>query len=191
MLRFHFLQWWFGLSDPTMKKALHDASLYCEFVWLEPGSMRLPDESAILRFYHLLEENRFSIQMLATINATLVVKWPTLKCGKVVDATRLAALRAIKNSGGEPGPEMGMTKEVNLWEFGMESHFGVEACSDFGDIVIGTLANVNDVTPSHGWLHEEKSVMFVDAGYPGATKRSEANGVEWQVAMLPGKRRAP
>jgi IS5 family transposase len=27
MLLVHFLQQWFGLSDPVMKKALHDASL--------------------------------------------------------------------------------------------------------------------------------------------------------------------
>ena len=29
MLRIHFLQQWFGLSDPAMEEALHDVSLYC------------------------------------------------------------------------------------------------------------------------------------------------------------------
>lgn len=32
--------------------------------------------------------------------------------------------------------------------------------------------------------------MFADAGYQGAAKRAEATGVDWQVAMRPGKRRA-
>src|SRR3990167_10388105 len=54
MLRIHFMQQWFGLSDPAMEEALHDVSLYCEFARLDPGMMRLPDESTILRFRHLL-----------------------------------------------------------------------------------------------------------------------------------------
>ena len=32
--------------------------------------------------------------------------------------------------------------------------------------------------------------MFTDAGYQGATKRAKATGVDWHVAMRPGKRRA-
>ena len=32
--------------------------------------------------------------------------------------------------------------------------------------------------------------MFADAGYLGASKRPEATGVDWHVAMRPGKRKA-
>ena len=32
--------------------------------------------------------------------------------------------------------------------------------------------------------------MFADAGYQGAAKRPEATGVDWHVAMRPGKRKA-
>jgi transposase, IS5 family len=74
MLRIHFLQQWFGLSDPAMEEALHDVSLYCEFARLDPGGMRLPDETTILRFRHLLEANNLSAGLLATINATLAAK---------------------------------------------------------------------------------------------------------------------
>ncbi|SEL35337.1 Transposase domain, partial [Roseateles sp. YR242] len=31
MLRIHYLQQWFGLSDPAMEEALHDIPLYREF----------------------------------------------------------------------------------------------------------------------------------------------------------------
>ena len=31
MLRIHYLQQWFGLSDPAMEEALHDVPLYREF----------------------------------------------------------------------------------------------------------------------------------------------------------------
>ena len=72
MLRIHFLQQWFGLSDPAMEESLHDTPLYCEFARLDPGATRLPDESTILRFRHLLEANNLSLQIMAAINATPV-----------------------------------------------------------------------------------------------------------------------
>ena len=71
MLRIHFMQQWFGLSDPAMEEALHDVPLYCQFARLDPGMSRLPDESTILRFRHLLEEHGLSLQIMAAINATL------------------------------------------------------------------------------------------------------------------------
>ena len=190
MLRIHFLQQWFGLSDPAMEQALHDVSLYCEFAKLDPGSMRLPDETTILRFRHLLEENNLSIQLLAAINATLATKGLMLKTGTVVDATLIAAPSSTKNSSGERDPEMHQTKKGNQWHFGMKAHIGVDAESGLVHTVIGTAANVNDVTQGHGLLHGDERIVFADAGYQGASKRAEATGVNWQVAMRPGKRRA-
>ena len=190
MLRIHFLQQWFGLSDPAMEEALHDVSLYCEFARLDPGAMRLPDESTILRFRHLLEENNLSIQLLATINATLATRGLMLKTGTVVDATLIASPSSTKNSAGERDPEMHQTKKGNQWHFGMKAHIGVDADSGLVHTVIGTAANVHDVTQAHGLLHGDEQVVFADAGYQGATKRPEATGVDWHVAMRPGKRRA-
>ena len=190
MLRIHFLQQWFGLSDPAMEEALHDIALYCQFARLDPGGMRLPDESTILRFRHLLEEHDLSIQLMATINATLATKGLMLKTGTVVDATLVAAPSSTKNSRGERDPEMHQTKKGNQWHFGMKAHIGVDADSGLVHTVIGTAANVNDVTQGHGLLHGEETVVFADAGYQGATKRLEATGVDWHVAMRPGKRRA-
>ena len=190
MLRIHFLQQWFGLSDPAMEEALHDVPLYCEFAHLDPGMGRLPDESTILRFRHLLEENNLSIQLLATINATLATKGLMLKTGTVVDATLIAAPSSTKNSTGERDPEMHQTKKRNQWHFGMKAHIGVDADSGLVHTVIGTAANVHDVTQGHGLLHGDEQVVFADAGYQGATKRAEATGVDWHVAMRPGKRRA-
>jgi IS5 family transposase len=190
MLRIHFLQQWFGLSDPAMEEALHDVPLYCEFAHLDPGMGRLPDESTILRFRHLLEENNLSIQLLATINATLATKGLMLKSGTVVDATLIAAPSSTKNSTGERDPQMHQTKKGNQWHFGMKAHIGVDADSGLVHTVIGTAANVHDVTQGHGLLHGKEQVVFADAGYQGATKRPEATGVDWHVAMRPGKRRA-
>ena len=190
MLRIHFLQQWFGLSDPAMEEALHDTPLYCEFARLDAGMARMPDETTILRFRHLLEEHNLSIQLLATINATLIAKGLMLKTGTVVDATLIAAPSSTKNSTGERDPEMHQTKKGNQWHFGMKAHIGVDADSGLVHTVIGTAANVNDVTQGHGLLHGEEVVVFADAGYQGSVKRPEATGVDWHVAMRPGKRRA-
>ena len=189
MLRIHFLQQSFGLSDPAMEEAFHDVSLYCEFARLDPGAMRLPDETTIGRFRHLLEANNLSIELLTTINATLAAKGLMLKTGTVVDATLIAAPSSTKNSSGERDPEMHQTKKGNQWHFGMKAHIGVDADSGLVHTVIGTAANACDVTQGHGLLHGEESVVFADAGYQGAVKRPEATGVAWHVAMRPGKRR--
>ena len=190
MLRIHFMQQWFSLSDPAMEEALHDVPLYCEFARLDAGITRLPDESTILRFRHLLEEQGLSQQIMDTINAILASKGLMLKVGTVVDATLIAAPSSTKNSRGERDPEMHQTKKGNQWHSGMKAHIGVDADSGLVHTVIGTAANVNDVTQGHGLLHGEETVVFADAGYLGAGKRLEATGVAWQVAMRPGKRRA-
>ena len=57
MLRVHFMPQWFTLSDPAMDEALHDTPLLREFAGLDNWSMRLPDETTILRFRHLLEKS--------------------------------------------------------------------------------------------------------------------------------------
>ena len=52
MLRIHYLQQWFALSDPAIEEALHDMPVFREFAKLGDGVTRLPDETTILRFRH-------------------------------------------------------------------------------------------------------------------------------------------
>ena len=189
MLRIHFLQQWFGLSDLAMEEALFEVALYREFVTLG-STERIPDRVSILRFRHLLEEHDLSQRIMAAINAILAKKGLLLKTGTVVDATLIAVPSSTKNSSGERDPEMHQTKKGNQWHFGMKAHIGVDADSGLVHSVIGTAANVNDVTQGHALLHGEEEVVFADADYPGADKRPEATGVDWQVAMRPGKRAA-
>ena len=184
MLRIHFLQQWFNLSDPAMEEALYDMALFREFVGLDAGEDNLPDESTILRFRHLLEAHNLSSQILATVNATLAAKGLLLKSGTVVDATLIAAPSSTKNSSGERDPEMHQTKKGNQWHFGMKAHIGVDDESVLVHSVAGTAANVADVTQVDKLLHGVENVVCADAGYTGVEKRSEHAGREviWQVA---------
>ena len=190
MLRVHFMQQWFTLSDPAMEEALHDTPLFREFAGLGWDS-RLPDDSTILRFRHLLERHKLAEQILATVNDLLQGKGLMLKADTVVDATLIAAPSSTKNQSGERDPQMHQTKKGNQWHFGMKAHIGVDAESGLVHTVRGTAANVNDVVEANSLLHGQETDVFADAGYQGAAKRPDAkDDVNWHVAMRPGKRRA-
>jgi IS5 family transposase len=130
--------------------------------------------------------------VLELINAGLAKQGLLLKTGTLVDATLIAAPSSTKNKDGQRDPEMHQTKKGNQWSFGMKTHIGVDAESGLVHSVIGTAANVNDVTQAAALLHGEEKVVFADAGYEGVSKREEAKdlNVDWHVAMRPGKRRA-
>jgi transposase, IS5 family len=191
MLRIHFMQQWFGLSDPAMEEALHDVPLYREFADLDGWPQRLPDETTILRFRHLLQKHKLADQMLALINDLLRDKGMMLRAGTVVDATLIGAPSSTKNASGERDPEMHQTKKGNQWYFGMKAHIGMDAESGLVHTVKATAANANDVTEANALLHGEETDAFGDAGYQGAHKRPDARAnVSWHIAMRPGKRAA-
>jgi IS5 family transposase len=189
MLRIHYMQQWFGLSDPAMEEALHDMPLLREFAKFDGVLDRLPDETTILRFRHLLEKCDLAPDMLRVVNDLLQHKGLFLKTGTAVDATLISAPSSTKNSSGERDPEMHQTKKGNQWYFGMKAHIGVDADSGFVHSVIGTAANVSNFTQAGALLHGMEEMVFADAGYQGVHKRPEAEGPEWLVAMRPGKRR--
>ena len=191
MLRIHFLQQWFNLSDPAMEEALYDMPLFQQFAGLEIGADRVPDESTILRFRHLLERHDLGVLILETVNVVLKQKGLLLKEGTVVDATLIAAPSSTKNEEGKRDPEMHQTKKGNQWHFGMKAHIGIDADSGLVHQVVGASANVNDVTQAHGLVHGEETNIFADAGYQGADKREETQSIRarWHVALRPGLRR--
>jgi len=191
LLRIHFLQQWFGLSDPAMEEALYDVPLYRQFAGLDLGNRGVPDESTLLRFRHLLEEHKLAAKMLLVINTTLAAQGLMLRTGSVVDATLIDAPSSTKNQDGKRDPEMRQTKKGNQWHFGMKAHIAVDADSGLVHTVIGTAANVHDITQATELLHGEETTVWADAGYRGIEKRPEAKGttVNWKVAMMPGKRK--
>lgn len=89
MLRIHFMQQWVTLSDPSMEEALHDVLLFRDFAGLGGWSDRLPDETTILCFRHLLEEHKLARRILAIVNELLEAKGLMLRAGTVVDANAL------------------------------------------------------------------------------------------------------
>lgn len=191
MLRIHFMQQWFALSDPGMEEALHDIPAMRSFAGLDIGSNAIPDESSILRFRHRLEKLGVADQLLTEVNAVLSERGLLLRQGTLVDATLVAAPPSTKNRDQARDPEMHQTKKGNNYYFGLKAHIGVDAESGLTHTVVTTAANAHDVTQAHALLHGEEADVFGDAGYQGVDKREENKGraVNWHVAMRPGKRR--
>ena len=191
MLRIHLLQNWFSLSDPAMEEALYEITPMRQFARLTL-SAPIPEDTTIMNFRHLLEKHQLAPAILAVINGYLQDKGLSLRQGTIVDATIIHAPSSTKNKDGERDPEMHQTKKGNHWHFGMKAHIGVDADSGLVHTVVGTAANVNDVTQASALVHGEETDVFADAGYQGVAKREEVQGIEanWHVAMRPGKRRA-
>lgn len=55
MLRIHFLQHWFNLSDPAVEEALYDSRAMRRFVGIDLGREPAPDETTACKFRHLLD----------------------------------------------------------------------------------------------------------------------------------------
>ena len=195
LLRIHFMQQWFTLSDPAMEEALHDMPLFRDFAGLSWDSAT-PDESTILRFRHLLEAHKLAEQILRTVTDLLVSKKLLLRTGTIVDATLIAAPSSTKNGTKSRDPEMHQTKKGNQWYFGMKAHIGVDADSGLVHTVRGTAANVSDVVEANSLLHGQEIDGYGDAGYQGANKRPDMpvqtpqRKLRWHIAMKRQKRKA-
>lgn len=190
MLRIHFMQLWFSLSDPAMEEALYDSFSMRQFAKLPNG--RVPDETTILNFRHLLEQHGVAEEALAAVNLLLQEQGLQVRKGTIVDASIIEAPSSTKNAAGARDPEMHQTKKGNQYFFGMKAHIGVDLHTGLVHTVVGTAANVHDVTQAHALLHGQEEVVLGDAGYQGVEKRAENQGrpLRWHIAMRPGKRRA-
>ncbi|KXU38752.1 transposase [Ventosimonas gracilis] len=150
MLRIHFLQQWFNLSDSAMEEALHDMALFRHFAGLDLTRDNMPIRR---RFCGFAKKHDIGSQMLAAVNARLSERGLLFKAGTLVDATIIAAPGSTKNKTGERDPEMHSTKKGNQWHFGMKAHIGVDAESGLVHTVVGTAAHVHDVTQAAELLH--------------------------------------
>ena len=119
MLRIHLLQQWYSLSDPAMEEALIEVPTMRRFAGIDLISDRIPDETTILTFRHLLEKHGLGEQIFATVKAHLSARGMTMRQGTIGDATLIAAPSSTKNKEGKRDPEMHQTKKGNQWYFGM------------------------------------------------------------------------
>ena len=167
MLRIHFLQVWFNLSDPAVEEALYDSEAMRQFVGIDLGAERAPDETTICKFRHLLIKNQLGKKVFARVNEHLRASGMKLSTGTIVDATIISAPSSTKNRDGRRDPEMHQTKKGNQWYFGMKAHVGVDSQTKLIHSVEATAANVHDARVLPDLLHGEERRVYGDQAYRG------------------------
>lgn len=176
MLRIYFLQNWYALSDPMAEEMLYDSDAMRQFVGIELGDDRIPDETTILNFRHLLETHQLTEKLFVEVNTHLADQGITLRSGTLVDATIIDAPSSTKNEAKARDPEMSSTKKGNDWFFGMKAHVGVDAASGIVHSLDTTTAKVHDSQVWDDLLHGEETSVWADKGYVSAAREAAFSG---------------
>jgi IS5 family transposase len=189
MLRIYFMQNWFNLSDPQAEDSLYDIESMRRFAGIELLGHDIPDESTILRFRHLLEEQHLTERIFAQIRSLLEEKRLLLKSGTIVDATIIAAPPSTKNAEGARDPEMRQTKKGKEWHFGMKAHIGTDRHGIVHSLST-TAANVHDSTQMSKLLHGQEREVFGDQAYWNESHRQSAlsAGIRYRINRRPNQR---
>lgn len=184
MLKIYFLQQWYALSDPAAEEAIYDRNSFQKFLEIDLLSHRVPDETTILNFRHLLEEHKLQERFFAAVNGLLERKGLLMREGTIVDATIIPAPSSTKNKEQKRDPEMSSTKKGNQWYFGMKAHIGTDAKSGIVHHLHTTAAKTNDRVPMKQLLHGKERAIFGDKGYykQEDKRTARANGILWAVS---------
>lgn len=197
MLRVYFLQNWYALSDPMAEETLYDSEALRHFAGIELGDDRIPDETTILNFRHLLERHGLTEAIFAEVNTHLADKGITLRSGTLVDATIIDAPSSTKNEAKARDPEMSSTKKGNDWYFGSKAdqklirginfpthaHVGVDADSGVVHSLDTSTAKLHDSQVWDGLLHGDETSVWADKGYVSAEREAafQGPGKAWGV----------
>jgi IS5 family transposase len=167
MLRIHFLQHWFNLSDPAVEEALYDSRALRQFVGIDLGREPVPDETTVCKFRHLMEQHNLGDQLFHLVNQFLQENGLKVSRGTIVDASIIHAPGSTKNKQKQRDPEMHQTRKGNQWYFGMKAHIGVDSHSKLIHSVVATAANVHDSQVLGDLLHGRETRVWGDSAYTG------------------------
>ena len=164
LLKIHFLQQWFNLSDPAAEEWIYDRISFQKFLNIDlmDGA---PDETTILNFRHLLEKHKLPEKIFKLVNGLLENAGLLLKEGTIVDATIIAAPSSTKNKDKKRDPEMSSTKKNNNYHFGMKAHIGVDTKNGLVHSLEATTAKKSDIGQLEKLLHGGEKSVFGDKAY--------------------------
>ena len=195
MLRMYFLQIWFNLSDEMTEDSIYDSNSMRRFMRVSFDEEQAPDATTLLKFRHLLEENKLCENLFQDLNERLESNGFMMRGGTIVDATIIKAANSTKNGSGKRDPEMHQTKKGKEMYFGMKVHIGVDAGTGYVHTITGTAANSHDITEASKLLREDDEVVYGDSGYVGIEKREEIkedvnkSKIDYRINCRPGAMR--
>lgn len=165
MLKIYFLQNFYSLWDLAMEEAIYDRLSFQEFLWVDTLSNNIPDETTILNFRHLLEENKLQDVMFEEVLDLLKEKGMFFTMWTIVDATIIKASSHTKNKNQKRDPEMSSTKKNNNYYFWMKTHIWVDSDSWIVHTVVNTTAKKSDIWEIPELFHWEEKAVFWDKAY--------------------------
>jgi transposase, IS5 family len=89
-----------------MEEPLIEVSTMRRFAGINMITDRIPDETTILIFRHLLEKHRLGEQIFETVKVHLNKRGMTMRQSTIVDATLINPPSSTKNKEGKRSPEM-------------------------------------------------------------------------------------
>ena len=136
------------------------------------GEDTVPDESAILRFRHLLEQPALTSQIFDTVRALPEDHALLLKAGTIVVATIFAAPSSTKNATKTRDPAMRQTRTGNPWYFGMTVHVGTDTRGLVHSLTT-TDAGTADITQLDDLLRGHETTLYGDKAYCKESDRQQ------------------
>ena len=167
MLRMYFLAHWFNLADGALEEAVYESESMRRFIDIDLGRERVPDETTVCKFRHLLEQNNLGVRLFEEVGRHLQAQGMTVSSGTMVDATIINAPSSTRNKEAARDPEMHQTKKGKNWYFGMKMHIGADSRTKLIHSVAVTPANVHDKHALPRLLHGAERRVYADAGYVG------------------------
>ena len=123
MLRMYLVANWFNLADEACEDALYDIAAFRNFCQIDLGRERVPDATTLLKFRHLLEEQKLGVALFAKVGELLLANGMKLSGEHV--SKQASGMGGFGSMGegvtadaqgnvyaGEVGPIQGMTKFV-------------------------------------------------------------------------------
>ena len=175
MLKIHFLQHWFELSDPAVEEALYDSRAMREFVGMDLGIEPVLDETTICKFRHLMERHNLGDELFRLVNVYLSENGLKVSRGTIVDASIINAPTSTKNKDKQRDADMHQTRKGNQWYFGMKAHIGVDSRTKLIHAIVVTPANVHDSQVMGDLLHGNETRVWGDSAYSGQTEVIQKN----------------
>ncbi len=145
MLRLYCLQQWYDLSDPATEEEVTDSLSMRHFAGLSLAA-RVPDETTLCKFRHLLEAHALGTRIFALIQQHLAGLGFRLRQGTVMDAALIEAPTSTQNQSRQRDPEMHSPRKGQPWSCGMKLHIGIDRQSGL----------ILHLTPTPAQLHDSQ-----------------------------------
>ena len=175
MLRIHFMQQWYGLSDPAMEDSLYDVESMRRFAGVDLD--HILDETTICKFRHFLERHQLTAALFWRTEQYLSERGLLLSEGTIVQAPS-----STKNRARQRDPEMGSTRKGTRWFVALKARVGSDPQGRVHSAVV-TSASVHDSGIMEDCVHGAEKVIYGDKAYVSEERQqqAESEGVEWRV----------